>query len=152
MTDRTTAGGFLGVPIGLVLGAVVGGVVGGSCVQGNIFVRLIAALIGAVTCAAVAAFVGIYIGAYLGGRLDAQEARVKEAEFRALRDRAFTELQEQNWDQRETTSLLGNMRPTLFALFFTPLAVNFIHVANVCIDAGSSRLHGVRERSAARRG
>ncbi len=41
----------------------------------------------------------MYIGVHIGGWLDQQEVRLKEAEFRALWERALTELQGMNWHQ-----------------------------------------------------
>jgi len=108
MADRATALGFLGAPLGILVGGL-GGMIAGGAIAANwggsgtsaaaILPGLIGALIGGVIGAPVGLIGGIYIGAYIGQTLDLHEGGVRKAELRVLLERAFTELDERNWDQ-----------------------------------------------------
>jgi tetratricopeptide (TPR) repeat protein len=111
--DRATVGGFLGASLGFVVGLVVGLIVGWliaqNLVAGSTFgglgylLWLIGALIGGAVAAPVGLLVGIYIGAYIGQVLDSREEGVKKAEFTDLLERAFTEVDEGDWNQAVTS-------------------------------------------------
>jgi tetratricopeptide (TPR) repeat protein len=109
MTDRATAGGFLGASLGSVVGAVTGLIGGGvlcsSWFAGEILggvgylLWVVGALIGGLIAAPFGMIMGAYTGTYIGSMLAKQEAEPKEREFKVLLERALTELQERNWDQ-----------------------------------------------------
>jgi len=99
MEDRTTFGGFLGSMLGTIAGALVGGITGGIWVDASIFPRFVVVLVGVVLGAAVGWLIGMFVGCLIGGILDLGETALGEAKFRALWDRALTELHKRNWDQ-----------------------------------------------------
>jgi tetratricopeptide (TPR) repeat protein len=104
--DRATIGGFhgeadscgfVGAPLGFIVGAVVGAVIAANWVEaGPGFLR---GLIGAFIGAPVGLFAGIYVAVCICQFMVWRHESIKNAEFKVLLERAFTEWDEGNWDQ-----------------------------------------------------
>ncbi len=92
--------------------------VGAGTYAAAILPGLIGALIGGVIGAPVGLVGGIYIGRCIGCILDLHRHWVREAELRASLKRAFTELDEGNWDQAVVSlTEVIRLNPTLIKAY-----------------------------------